>query len=117
MTKHCFCILIFISLLLFVKCREKARTLSHAEYIDLLLDLQLAEKIISKSALENKDSMRKAYQLRICEIYGFKSREELDASMAPLQTDTELLLEITKKMNAKLDALSDSLMYQPDSLQ
>lgn len=89
-------------------CAEKERKLTKEEYRDIILDLQVAETIILNSTISNKDSLRFAYQQRISEIYGFKDIAALKQSLQPLESDPELMLDITKEMTKKLDQLEDS---------
>ncbi len=89
-------------------CGEKERKLTKEEYRDIVLDLQVAETIILNSTIKNKDSLRFVYQQRISEIYGFKDIASLKQSLQPLESDPELMLDITKEMTRKLDQLEDS---------
>lgn len=89
-------------------CSEKERKLTKEEYRDIILDLQVAETIILNSTIGNKDSLRFMYQQRISEIYGFKDIADLKLSLQPLESDPELMLDITKEMTKKLDQLEDS---------
>lgn len=93
-------------------CDNQGVSLSKEQYRDIILDLQVAETIILNSTVRNKDSLRQALQLRISEIYGFKDIPALKESLMPLETNPELMLEITKEMNKKLDALEDSLRLE-----
>ena len=88
--------------------------LTKEKYTDIILDLQVGETIITNSAVKNKDSLRHAIQLRICDIYGFKSIKELKSSLMPLETDPELMLDITKVMSKKLDTLADAAISYPE---
>jgi hypothetical protein len=90
-------------------CDNQGVSLSKERYRDIILDLQVAETIVSNSTVKNKDSLRQALQLRISEIYGFKDITALKESLLPLETNPELMLEITKEMNKKLDQLEDTL--------
>ena len=90
-------------------CSVNQGELSKDQYRDIILDLQVAETIILNSTLANKDSLREALQKRISEIYGFKDITSLKKSLMPLETNPELMLEITKEMNKKLDQLQDSV--------
>ena len=82
-------------------------------YTDIILDLQVAETLIINSAVKNKDSLRNTIHRRICEIYGFKDVKALKASLEPLQSDPELMLEITKRISKRLDVLADSAITRP----
>jgi len=106
-------LLVFLSILPSA-CNQDLK-LSKEKYTDIILDLQVAETIINSSKLENKDSMRRAYHLRICEIYGFKDIESLKKTLQPLEQNPQLMLDITKDMSQKLDKLADSAMTQPPS--
>ena len=90
-------------------CGEKERKLTKEEYRDIILDLQVAETIILNSTISNKDSLRFVYQQRISEIYGFRYIADLKQSLQPLESDPELMLDITKEMTKKLDQLEDSV--------
>lgn len=90
-------------------CDNQGISLSKEQYRDIILDLQVAETIVLNSTVRNKDSLRQTLQLRISEIYGFKDIPALKESLMPLETNPELMLEITKEMNKKLDKLEDSL--------
>lgn len=90
-------------------CNLSQDQLTKDQYRDIILDLQVAETIILNSTLANKDSLREALQKRISEIYGFKDVAALKKSLMPLETNPELMLEITKEMNKKLDQLQDSV--------
>ncbi len=106
--KLCFC-LTGLLLISWIGCDNQRIILNKDQYRDIILDLQVAETIILNSQLRNKDSLRQALQLRICEIYGFKAISALKESLMPLETNPELMLEITKEMNKKLDQLEDSV--------
>lgn len=69
----------------------------------------MAETIILNSTLSNKDSLREVLQSRIGQIYGFKDIPSMQASLMPLEKDPELMLEITKAINKKLDEMEDSI--------
>ncbi len=90
-------------------CDNQGISLTKEQYRDIILDLQVAETIVLNSTVRNKDSLRQALQLRISEIYGFKDIPALKESLMPLETNPELMLEITKEMNKKLDFLEDSI--------
>lgn len=95
-----------------LSCNQEIK-LSKEKYVDIILDLQVAETVINNSKLGNKDSMRRAYHLRICEIYGFKDIESLKKSLQPLEQNPQLMLDITKEMSRKLDELADSSLSLP----
>ncbi|MEP7320316.1 MAG: hypothetical protein ABI761_00300 [Saprospiraceae bacterium] len=96
-----------------IACNRNGPTLTKAKYTDIILDLQVAETLILASSVKNKDSLRNAIHRRICEIYGFKDVKALKSSLEPLQSDPELMLEITKTMSKQLDALADSAIVNP----
>ena len=87
--------------------------LTKEKFTDVILDLQVAETVINNSKIENKDSMRRAYQMRICEIYGFKDIESLKKALEPLEQNPQLMLDITKEMSKKLDQMADSVLSKP----
>lgn len=90
-------------------CGDHQSLLNKEQYRDIILDLQVAETIIINSTVVNKDSLRQELQQRIAEIYGFKDISSLKQSLMPLETNPELMLEITKEMTKKLDQMQDSL--------
>jgi len=98
-----------VYLLAGLACRYQSPPLSKDQYRDIILDLQIAETIILNSTIPNKDSLREALQLRIGEIYGFRDVASLKKSLMPLEFNPELMLEITKEINKKLDQLEDSI--------
>lgn len=104
---------IFIPLVyLFATCNQNIK-LSKEKYTDIILDLQVAETVINNSKLDNKDSMRRAYHLRICDIYGFKDIESLKKALQPLEQNPQLMLDITKDMSKILDQMADSFLTNP----
>ncbi len=107
------CILILGTLFITVACNSHKTKLSKEKYTDIVLDLQVAERIINGSTAVNKDSLRLMIHRRISEIYGFKNVDDLKASLLPLETDPELMLEIIKIMSKKLDQLADSSLSEP----
>ena len=107
------CFLLVLGLLYLSACNQNKSKLSTSKYTDIILDLQVAETLILDSRVKNKDSLRNAIHRRICEIYGFKDVKALKASLIPLQSDPELMLEITKLISKKLDALADSAIVRP----
>ena len=106
--KVCLC-LAGLLLISWLGCDNQRVLLDKDQYRDIILDLQVAETIILNSQLRNKDSLRQALQQRICEIYGFKDIAGLKESLMPLESNPELMLEITKEMSKKLDQLADSV--------
>lgn len=104
---------LLLILLAGIACNQNGPTLTKAKYTDIILDLQVAETLIIGSPVKNKDSLRNAIHRRICEIYGFKDVKALKSSLEPLQSDPELMLEITKIMSKKLDELADSAIVNP----
>jgi len=95
-----------------IACSNDAQ-LSKEKYTDVILDLQVAETVINNSKIENKDSMRRVYQMRICDIYGFKDIESLKKALQPLEQNPQLMLDITKDMTKKLDQMADSVLSKP----
>ncbi|MEO5582150.1 MAG: hypothetical protein ABIR66_05635 [Saprospiraceae bacterium] len=104
---------LILALLSGIACNRNGPKLTTAKYTDIILDLQVAETLIIGSPVKNKDSLRNAIHRRICEIYGFKDVKTLKARLEPLQSDPELMLEITKIMSKRLDALADSAIVIP----
>ncbi len=100
-------ILFIIGFFIINSCEEKVM-LTKEQYTDIILDLQVAETIIINAKVQNKDSLRSAFQNRICEIYHFKDKASLKRALQPLESDPDLMLEITKVMSKKLDELADS---------
>ena len=94
--------------LIFFACNSYHSGLSKDKYTDIILDLQVAETIVSGSTVKNKDSLRNLMHQRICEVYGFNNVKEMKTSLEPLTSNPELMLEITKAISQKLDALADS---------
>ena len=106
--------ILYILLVIFLSgCQSKVKTLSKETYTDIILDLQVGETIILNSKVDNKGSLRKAIHQKICEIYGFSDVDHLKESLKPLESDPQLMLDITKIMSVKLDALADSAIAYP----
>jgi hypothetical protein len=93
--------------LIFFGCKSHSG-LTKERYTDIILDLQVAETVVLGSTVTNKDSLRNLMHKRICDIYGFKSVRDMKSSLEPLTSDPELMLEITKAISHKLDALADT---------
>jgi hypothetical protein len=90
---------------------------SNEKYMDLILDLQVAETLILNAKIENKDSLRRAYHQRICEIYQIPDIATLQKQLRPLEGNPEKMLEITKMMIKQLDRLADSALTNPAGIE
>ncbi len=96
-----------VMVMVMISCKDH-RNLTNEQYTDIIVDLQLAESIMTNTTVKNKDSLKRAIHDRIATVYGFKNSDELISALQPLTLDPQKMLDVTKLVSKQLERLADS---------
>lgn len=97
---------IILSALLLAACQKNTKQykLEDSQLVNLMLDLQLVETMVSTIPLNEQDSLKKVFWKQLTSVYNM-TEDEIKNEVEQLETDPEKLMNIMNQVKAKTDSL------------
>ena len=93
---------IFLILLSSCKQQEQKLTIQDDTLINILVDLHIAEEMVNKFRMNQRDSARTLYLDEISQIHKY-SKEEINSNVSTLQSNPDKAFKIYQDVYRKLD--------------
>lgn len=105
-------LILFCSMLMYIGCdlgsSHGGVTVEDEELVDILVDLHLADELITRNSDQFRDSMRLIYKTTISEIHHL-SVLQIDSILIAVQKDNERYQSLFSKALDKINIYNDSL--------